>query len=366
MMATPPGRDRTIDALRAVAIVGVVLGHWLVSAVVSDPVRPDAWHGASPLSHATELVPLTWVLQMLGPFFFAGGFAAARGLRDREALPWMSSRLARLVWPVAVLAVVWAPAMLALRAVGAPESTRQVVWSLVTHPLWFLLVYLVLTALTPVLRRVAERFGGWGAVPFVALIAISDLTSWASLSVVAVAVGWAIPYLLGIMLADGRLPRRTGWVLLMAGLLAGVVLVRFAGYPASAVGVPGDSMSNLAPTSLFAVALAGAQIGAFLLIRPWLVGVLRRPVIWVPVVVLNLGAMTVYCWHQTALLLVTFAGLPVGRLPGLHDTPAGDWPIYRMLWVPVFALVLAVLCAVFHRFERVGPLRWAGRSASAR
>ncbi|MBT2225298.1 acyltransferase [Nonomuraea sp. NEAU-A123] len=32
--ATPPGRDRAVDALRALAILGVVLGHWLVTAVV--------------------------------------------------------------------------------------------------------------------------------------------------------------------------------------------------------------------------------------------------------------------------------------------------------------------------------------------
>ena len=32
--ATPAHRDRTVDALRALAIVGVILGHWLVTALV--------------------------------------------------------------------------------------------------------------------------------------------------------------------------------------------------------------------------------------------------------------------------------------------------------------------------------------------
>jgi peptidoglycan/LPS O-acetylase OafA/YrhL len=104
--ATPDDRDRTIDALRAVAIVGVVLGHWLVSALVSDPSRPAWWHGASPLSHLPELIPATWLLQTLGPFFFAGGYAAARGLRSRRALPWLGSRLGRLGRPVVALAAV--------------------------------------------------------------------------------------------------------------------------------------------------------------------------------------------------------------------------------------------------------------------
>jgi len=32
--ATPAHRDRTVDALRALAIAGVILGHWLVTALV--------------------------------------------------------------------------------------------------------------------------------------------------------------------------------------------------------------------------------------------------------------------------------------------------------------------------------------------
>lgn len=35
--ATPAGRDRAADVLRALAIAGVVLGHWLVSGVVLQP-----------------------------------------------------------------------------------------------------------------------------------------------------------------------------------------------------------------------------------------------------------------------------------------------------------------------------------------
>jgi len=32
--ATPADRDRTVDALRALAIAGVILGHWMVTALV--------------------------------------------------------------------------------------------------------------------------------------------------------------------------------------------------------------------------------------------------------------------------------------------------------------------------------------------
>jgi hypothetical protein len=339
--ATPAHRDRTIDALRALAILGVVLGHWLVSALVSDPYQRYAWHGESPLSYERGWIPATWLLQTLGPFFFAGGYAAARGLRTRRYRPWLAGRVSRLIRPVLALAAVWLPAMLLLRAVGAPASTRHVIWSLVTHPLWFLLVYLALTALTPILRAAVHRFGVWSALPLIGLTAVA-----------AVPIGWAVPFLLGIGLAENALPRRAGAVLLPLGVVTGAALVWLAGYPASAVGVPGDARSNLDPPSLFALALAAAQIGAFLLARPRLARILRRPAVWAPVAALNLTAMTVYCWHQTALLLVTFAGLATGAPPGLLDPPAGDWPLHRLGWLPVFAATLALLCAAFHRFER--------------
>ncbi|MEU4620755.1 acyltransferase [Actinoplanes sp. NPDC023801] len=353
---TPAQRDRTIDALRAFAIVGVVLGHWLVSAVVSDPARPVAWHGASPLRDAPALIPVTWVLQTLGLFFFAGGYAAARGGRRGGSRSTPAARFARLLRPVAVLAAVWLPAYLLLRVTGAPDNTLHVVSSLLVHPMWFLVVYLVLTVCAPVLRAAVARYGLWSLLPFVTLVAVCDVcrhlevASW--LHPVATVGGWAAPYLLGIALAAGVLPRRAGLVLAAAGVAAGAALVLVAGYPASAVGVPGDGWSNLNPPSLFALALASAQLGVFLLVRDRLAVRLRRPAVWAPVALLNRVAMTVFCWHQSALLLVAFAGLLAGRLPGLLDEPVGAWPLYRLLWLPVFALTLAGLCSMFRRWER--------------
>ncbi|MDX3195701.1 acyltransferase [Streptomyces sp. MN03-5084-2B] len=344
---TPGNRDRTVDALRAVAIVGVVLGHWLVTAVVSDPHQPAALHLESPLSHLPGLTPLTWFLQTLGPFFFAAGYAAARSSSGRGTRSGPASRLRRVGRPVLALALVWLPAMLLLTVVGTPVGTRQVVRTLVTQPLWFLLVYLVLTAFAPLLRKAVVRWGGWTALPAVAAVAVVDairphgLPPWLALT--AVPIGWAVPYLLGIALAEGRLPRRTGAVLLPWGAGGGAALVLVAGYPASAVGVPGDRWSNLAPPSLFALALTAAQLGAFLLLRDRLRNALRRPSLRAPVAALNRAAMAVYCWHQSALLLVSFTGLLAGRPPGLLDPPLAGWLWSRLLWLPVFAGTLVML-----------------------
>src|SRR5690348_5554104 len=83
--ATPAHRDRTVDALRALAIAGVILGHWLVTALVLGSGR--AGHGVadqSPLATMPYLTPLSWLFQTLAIFFLVGGYAAARSYRGRS------------------------------------------------------------------------------------------------------------------------------------------------------------------------------------------------------------------------------------------------------------------------------------------
>jgi peptidoglycan/LPS O-acetylase OafA/YrhL len=360
--ATPEHRDRTVDALRAVAIIGVVLGHWLVTALVSDPAQPAAIHSESPLSHFGWLAPVSWFFETLGPFFFAGGYAAARGFTGRDPLRWLASRATRLLPPVLALTAVWTAGYLLLMAAQAPGSTLHTVWSVIGHPLWFLAVYLVLTALTPLLRPLIVRYGLWVALPPLAVVATTDLLRGTglptALSIADVLAGWLVPYLAGIAAAEGKLSgRRAGAVLLTGGVTAGALLVTVAGYPASAVGVPGDGWSNLDPPSLFALSLAAAQIGLYLLLRPTLATLLRRPRLWAPVAALNLVAMTVYCWHQSALLLATFTAMLTGRLPGLLDPPTGTWIAYRLALLPALALTLTFLVALFHRVETRPPHR---------
>jgi hypothetical protein len=101
--ATPPHRDRAVDALRALAIAGVIGGHWLVTALVSG----GSQHGTvlsdnSPLASMPWLAPLSWIFQTLAVFFLVGGYAAGRSYRGGY-LPWLRKRLIRLARPVAAL-----------------------------------------------------------------------------------------------------------------------------------------------------------------------------------------------------------------------------------------------------------------------
>ncbi|MGW0861191.1 acyltransferase family protein [Streptomyces sp. NPDC002611] len=354
--ATPAGRDRAVDALRAAAVLGVVLGHWLVTALVSDG---SALRTASPLRDMPWLTPVSWLFQTLAVFFLVGGHVATRGYAAARArgVPyhrWLTGRLTRLFKPVAAVLGLWTVAGCALLLSGAEFGTVRTLVKLALSPLWFLVVFAVLTAATPLLTRLNPLWP-------LAVVLHVDLVRFglggpAWLGWVNVVAGWTVPYTLGAAWTRGELEgRRAGWVLLGCGAAATAVLVVFAGYPASMVGVPGEGMSNLDPPSLAVVTFGLAQCGLALLLRERLGRAMRRPVAWAAVALVNLSAMTLFLWHQTALMATTATGLLAGRLPGLHTRPDGlDWVGVRLLWFPVFALALAVCCAAFRSFERGG------------
>ncbi|MFE2047717.1 acyltransferase [Streptomyces sp. NPDC059459] len=357
--ATPASRDRAVDALRAFAILGVVLGHWLVTALVADGARLRA---ASPLHAMPWLAPVSWAFQTLAVFFLVGGHVATLGHASARARGtsygrWLSARLSRLFRPVAAVLALWAVTAVLLLLTGAEFVTVRTLVKLALSPLWFLLVFAALTAATPLLTRLHPLW------PLVVVLHVDLLRfgfgapSW--LGWINLAAGWLVPYTLGAAWTRGELERRrAGWFLLTGGTAATAALVAWAGYPASMVGVPGAEVSNLDPPTLAAVTFGLAQCGLALLLRDRLRGALRRPVVWAVVALVNLSAMTIFLWHQTALMATTATGLLAGRLPGLHTAPEGlDWVAARLVWLPAFALGLAACWMAFRSFERNGGRR---------
>ncbi len=357
--ATPAGRDRTVDALRALAIAGVILGHWLVTALVltRSPGGPGL-HDTSPLASHPALAPVSWIFQTLAIFFFVGGYSAARSHKG-QYLTWLRSRLVRLGRPVLVLAAVWVPLTAAMALGGVSPGSIRTLVTLVLDPLWFLGVFAGLTALTPLAQALVRRCGAAAALIPAAVVAVVDLARFGLgapgwIGWVNVGAGWLVPYLLGIAWARGALH---GWkvpaALLAGGAGATAALVCWAGYPASMVGVNGAAISNLNPPTLAAVTFGVAQVGLALLLRPWLARLTRRPLAWAAVALVNLSAMTLFLWHQSAFLAVTMAGAVAGRVPGLLTPPSGAvWVAERLAWLPVFAAALTVAWLLFHRFER--------------
>lgn len=351
---TPPDRDRAVDALRALAILGVVLGHWLVTALVADG---GTLHTASPLQHMPWLAPISWVFQTLAVFFLVGGHVATRGYASARARgttygQWLTARLSRLFKPAAAVLTLWTVTAIALLLSGADFETVRALVKLALSPLWFLVVFAALTAATPLVARLNPLW------PLAVVLHVDVIRfglggpSW--LGWVNVAAGWLVPYTLGAAWTRGELDRaRAGWVLLVGGTAATAALVLWAGYPASMVGVPGTTISNLDPPTLAAVTFGLAQCGLALLLRARLRHAMRRPLAWSAVALVNLSAMTIFLWHQTALMATTATTLPAGHLPGLHTHPDTlTWVAARVAWLPVFALALTICWTAFRTYEQ--------------
>ncbi|MGY0486765.1 acyltransferase family protein [Streptomyces sp. WG-D5] len=360
---TPAHRDRAVDGLRALALLAVPTGHWLLAGFTLD--SQGGLHNASPLSSFGFFAPLSWVLQMLGVFFLVGGYASAlsyRRARERgtSTADWLRGRLARLGRPVLGVTAVWAAAAPLLYTLGVPLASLRTASTLVIQPLWFVGVYTVITALTPWCIRAARRLGAWAAVPLIGSVAVvdflrygpfaTDMPSW--LSLLNLLPGWMFAYQLGVCWGEKRLGRRGAWILLAGGTALFAALLLLFHYPASMVGVPGEARTNSHPPSLLVLALAAAQSGAAILLRDRLAGLLRRPALWAPVVVINLSAMTILCWHQTALLTAAIPGSFAGAVPGLTAAPDTlGWTAIRLAWLPLFAALLVLIGRYARGFE---------------
>jgi fucose 4-O-acetylase-like acetyltransferase len=352
---TPGWRQRHVDLLRAIAITAVVLGHWLIMVVEYD--RRGALSGFSALGELTWAHPVTWLFQVMPVFFMVGGYANAISLRHHRerggtAGQWLLDRSARLVRPTAVLLVTLAVAGVAARLMGVPgEQVGRAVW-LASLPLWFLIVYLGVVALTPVMYRLHERAGL--AVPVLLLVPVvvgdmlrlryeNELLGYGNF-----AFAWLAIHQIGFAWRDGR--RLPAVPLLICGL-GGLIVLTVAGpYPVSMVTVPGAGFQNPSPPSMALVALAAAQLGLALLVaapcQRWLQQ--RRP--WLVVVAMNSVILTVFLWHMSAAVLATVILHGLGVLP-TPDVHSPGWLLGRVPWVAALAVVLAALVAVFGRVE---------------
>jgi fucose 4-O-acetylase-like acetyltransferase len=355
---TPAHRDRPADLLRAIAIMTVVVGHWLIVYVTYD----GSLRGGNLLELLPWTRPLTWLFQVMPIFFLVGGFANAASLtshrsRGGSATGWMLRRTDRLVRPTTMLLAVLTAIALTARALGAdPALSGTAVW-LAGIPLWFLVAYLAVVVLTPPMYALHRRYGLAVPIVLTVLVGLGDVARLVLRMPVAGAanflLAWLAVHQLGFAWQDGRLParRRVALPLALSGLLALVLLTVVGPYPVSMVGISGEQLQNTSPPTLALLSLAVTQTGLVLLFHDPAGRWLRRLRPWTVVVAVNSVIMTLFLWHMTATVLGVLALYPTRLLPNAVPGSSAWW-LLRFPWLVVLALILGVLVMVFGPIER--------------
>ena len=361
-VATPPERNRYVDFLRAWSIGFVVFGHWLVAAAHQTESGFEIGHvlGIQP---ATQW--LTWIFQVMPVFFMVGGFSngiswTSAKNKNKPYAEWLAARVQRLVRPMVPLMLLWGLASVIAFSLGESVEVIRVGTQMALIPLWFLAVYVLVAALTPVTWRLWERFGVGSFVGMASIAVLVDVlvfrfgisaAGWTNYAFL-----WFAVHQLGYAWRDGIFAGTVRPLALAAFGLSALLWMTQAGpYPLSLVGVPDDPLSNTTPPRLPLLALALFHGGLLLAVekpvRKWL----ANPKPWAVTILINSMIMTVYLWHLTPMAFVFGAGYWSGGRGFTVEPGSGSWWALRPIWILGLFILLVPFIAIFNRFESAGP-----------
>jgi fucose 4-O-acetylase-like acetyltransferase len=343
------GRDRVLDAVKVVALGLVVLGHQLAWTTSDGTV-------INTLDAAPGLWWITWLLQWLPVFFLAAGIGFEHSLNSPTPLRDMyAGRITRLAAPTLPLIAVTAILSVALSWIRPELAPAAGV--LPVQLLWFLGVYLLLVAVSPLLVRMRSVWwviGGAAVVVLVDVLRIQGLAliGWANLPLV-----WGLFAVAGVQAARWRrVPPTillTVAVMALAGAAAAIALGPYSRALISTQALPG--LSNLAPPTVVLLLAGFAQICVLFAAWPALTRLMARDRVWVPIAIAGSRSMGIYLWH---MLLVAVA---VGGTLALGLAPAPLGPLWWALHAGVGALVVAAAWVVAGWAPDWGPMLARGR-----
>ena len=355
----PPERNRYVDFLRALSILAVVVGHWLVAAPYIG-ANGDVVGG-----HLLGILPwtqwLTWGFQVMPIFFLVGGYSngvswASSRAKNGHYSDWFASRIQRLINPVFPVLLAWGLfAFLATQA-GMDRATVRMAVELALVPVWFLAVYLLVTALAPFTWRLWEKLGFVSVAVFAAAAVLVDVLTFALdvpyVNFLNFIFVWVGIHQLGYAWQQGRIAQGRALALFLGGLAVLIGITVYGPYPIAMIGVPGAEITNSMPPTLALLALGVTQTGLVLALQPWGRKLLDNLTLWTATVLMNGMIMTVYLWHLTAYVLVMVAAWLGGGI-GLRMAPGStEWWWTRPVWFALYIAVLLPLIALFARYER--------------
>lgn len=360
--ATPVRRDAAIDAVRAACLLVVVLLHSLMVGVqlgLDGGLRTSV-----ALSGEPWFAPITWLLQIMPLFFIAGGFAALAQWRSMRAegasaATYVLGRVRRLAVPALLMVLAFGAILFVAREFGADAALLEEAGLRAGQPLWFLAVYLGVTALVPAMVWLHERYPvltiaalGAGVV----LVDVLHTRGGLPVGYLNLVFVWPLMQQLGFLLSDGACLRWPTRRLVMAVSVPIALLLVLLGW-----GWSPDMIENLNPPTVAIALLGAAQFFALVLARPLIDRLMLRP--GVRAVVRRAGgcAMTVYLWHMP-LILALVVVLWAGGWP-LPEPGSVAWWATRAPWLVMIALGVGSFARWFSRIEE-RALWLVGRSAS--
>lgn len=343
-----PGREPSADLYRVVAVLFVVIGHWLVSAVT---YRDGQFGNDYPLDVMPWTQWLTLLFQVVPVFFLVGGYASAASWMQRTDTPavawsdWVRHRLGAMLGPTTAYVSFALLVIAVLHRVGVGRSPLAFGgWAVAMH-LWFIPVYLVVAALTPAAVAAHRR---WGLLVPAALglaVAAVDvtarITSQPVLGVVNYVLCWSAVYQLGICWRGGALRGVRPLLLAALGGAAVLLLLGLRWYPISMVGAPGAKEQNNFPPNVALLGFSMAQAGILVAAAPAVTDRLRRSRFLRPLAGASKNVMALYLWQMLPVVIVALVVYPAGLLP--QPPPGtGAWWLLRLAWLTILSVVTAV------------------------
>ncbi|WP_396908441.1 acyltransferase, partial [Mycolicibacterium sp.] len=256
---TPAGRDRAIDVIRIVSLVGVVFGHTIMA---TSTIRDDVFIWSNLLTASTVFQALTWVFQIMPLFFFAGVAASVQSWQPGSSWGgWLLRRCTRLYRPVFYYLAFWTVALAVLRFV-LPEHVYEPIAGISIQLLWFLGAYVLVLAAVPLLSRITTTGQMAGAIigtyAFIAAVDFVRITvdGYATLGYLNTVV-WLIPGVFGVAYRRNLLSSAAALKIGVGMLGVNMAWTYFGPYELSLVGIETQHLKNMTPPSLL---LAGHAI----------------------------------------------------------------------------------------------------------
>ena len=373
---TPENRNRYVDFLRALSILFVISGHWLIATAFFNQ-DTGVLTPVTVLDVMPSTLWLTWIFQVMPIFFIVGGYSNAVSLESARKkqiryADWLVSRLHRLLSPMLLLIAFWVVVSFAMNLFGTDQKTIIFASQAALVPTWFLAIYAMIVILAPLTYAFWRKFGLASLLVYILMAVLVDLAffnlDWQWLGWSNYFWVWLAAHHLGFVWRDGKLENSALQICLAIGAFATFASLIFYGpYPLAMAGSPeGDAVSNTLPPKITLIALGLFQFGLLRFMENPVKRLLENNSFWAAIIIINTMIMTVYLWHMTVLITVFVISYFADGFGLSMEVGSQAWWWTRPIWLLTLTVLLLPIALALSPLERIGRPEGATTPASWR